>query len=104
MVCGFGLILYVASTNTLLQITTEHRFRGRVMSLYTFMFIGLAPIGAIVTGTIAQHAGAPVATSFSACVLLSGAVWVSYRLRVIAAREASAAKATVPLPEQVGRG
>ena len=86
---GFGLILYVASTNTLLQITTEDRFRGRIMSLYTLMFVGTAPIGALVSGVIAQHAGAPVATSFSAAVLLLGALWVSYRLRVIAAREAA---------------
>ena len=85
---GFGLILYVASTNTMLQLSTEDRFRGRVMSLYTLMFVGMAPIGALVAGTIAQHFGAPVATSFSAGVLLCGALWMSHRLRVHAAREA----------------
>ena len=85
---GFGLILYVASTNTLLQLTTEDRFRGRIMSLYTFMFIGTAPIGSLMAGGIAQRWGAPMATSVSAAVLLGGAVWVSYRLRVLAAREA----------------
>jgi MFS family permease len=88
---GFGLILYVASTNTLLQLTTEDRFRGRIMSLYTFMFIGTAPIGSLLCGAIAQRWGAPVATSVSALVLLSGALWVSYRLRMIAARAAARA-------------
>jgi MFS family permease len=87
---GFGLILYVASTNVLLQLTIEDRFRGRVMSLYTFMFIGTAPVGALGVGAIAERFGAPVATSLCACVLLGGAVWVSYRLRVLAAREALA--------------
>ncbi|MEK7329655.1 MAG: MFS transporter, partial [Candidatus Eisenbacteria bacterium] len=82
---GFGLILYVASTNTLLQLTTEDRFRGRIMSLYTFMFIGTAPIGALMSGGLAQRWGAPVATSVSALVLLAGALWVSYRLRILAA-------------------
>ena len=91
---GFGLILYVASTNTLVQLTTEDRFRGRIMSLYTFMFIGTAPIGALLSGGIAQRWGAPAATSVSALVLLGGAVWVSYRLRVLAAREA--ARSAVP--------
>ena len=86
-VAGFGLIVYVASTNTLLQLTTEDRFRGRVMSLYTLMFVGTAPIGALAAGAIAQRWGAPMATSFSAVVLLGGALWVSYRLRVLAARE-----------------
>lgn len=88
---GFGLILYVASTNTLLQLTTEDRFRGRIMSLYTFMFIGTAPLGAIMSGAIAQRWGAPVATSASAAVLLGGAVWMVFRLRTLAAREAAAA-------------
>jgi MFS family permease len=85
---GFGLILYVISTNTLVQLTTEDRFRGRVMSFYTFMFLGTAPIGALLAGEIAQVASAPVATSVSAAVLLAGAFWVYYRLRILAAREA----------------
>jgi MFS family permease len=85
---GFGLILYVATSNTMLQLTTEDRFRGRIMSLYTLMFVGTAPFGALLSGSIAQRAGAPLATSFSAVVLLGGALWVAYRLRVLAAREA----------------
>ncbi len=85
---GFGLILYVASTNTLLQLTIEDRYRGRVMSLYTLMFVGTAPLGALTAGAIAQRAGAPAATTFSGLVLLAGALWLAYRLRVIASREA----------------
>ena len=97
---GFGLILYVASTNTLVQLTTEDRFRGRIMSLYTFMFIGTAPIGALLSGGLAQRWGAPVATTVSALVLMGGAVWVFYRLRVLAAREA--ARAVPAFTENVG--
>src|SRR5205085_5250118 len=85
LVAGFGLIVYVASTNTMLQLTTEDRYRGRVMSLYTLMFVGTAPIGALIAGTVAQRWGAPWATSFSAFVLLAGALWVTWRLRVLAA-------------------
>jgi predicted MFS family arabinose efflux permease len=98
---GFGLILYVATTNTLIQITTEDQYRGRVMSLYTLMFVGTAPIGALISGSIAQRFGAPVATTVSAAVLLCGAIWMMRRLRVLAAREAL----TPPLPaapEKVG--
>ena len=98
---GFGLIVYVASTNTLLQLTTEDRFRGRVMSLYTLMFVGTAPIGALASGVIAEHYGAPVATSFSALVLLGGAAWVSYRLRVLAAREGGR-PSEHPIVEKIG--
>jgi MFS family permease len=98
---GFGLILYVATTNTLIQIDTEDRYRGRVMSLYTLMFVGTAPIGALISGSIAQRFRAPVATTVSAAVLLGGALWMMRRLRVLAAREA----VTPPLPaapEKVG--
>ena len=98
---GFGLILYVATTNTLIQITTEDQYRGRVMSLYTLMFVGTAPIGALISGSIAQRFGAPVATTVSAAVLMGGALWMMRRLRVLAAREAL----TPPLPpepEKVG--
>ena len=94
VVIGFAQIVFQATCNTLLQLTTEDRFRGRIMSLYTFMFIGTAPIGALMSGGIAQRWGAPVATSVSALVLLGGAVWVFYRLRILAAREA--AQAAVP--------
>ncbi len=87
---GFGLILYVISTNTLIQLTTEDRLRGRVMSFYTFLFIGTAPFGALISGEIAELASAPLATTVSAAVLLGGAVWVYVRLRILAAREALA--------------
>jgi MFS family permease len=99
---GFGLILYVATTNTLLQLTTEDRFRGRIMSLYTLMFVGTAPIGALASGWIAQRWGAPIATSFSAMVLLGGALWMSYRLRVIAARESAVASPSPGATEKLG--
>jgi MFS family permease len=95
---GFGLILYVASTNVLLQHTTEDRYRGRIMSLYTFMFIGTAPFGALTVGAIAQHASAPLATSLSALILLSGALWMSHRLRVLAARESAEPVETPHMP------
>lgn len=87
-IAGFGLILYAASTNTLLQLTTEDRYRGRVMSFYTLMLVGTAPLGALMAGSVAQVASAPVATTISATTLGVGALWVAYRLRVLAAREA----------------
>jgi MFS family permease len=99
---GFGLILYVASTNMLLQLTTEDRLRGRVMSFYTFMFIGTAPLGALLAGSIAQQWGAPAATSVCALILLGGALWVSYRLKVLAAREAALRVSTPVMTEKVG--
>jgi MFS family permease len=101
---GFGLILYVASTNTMIQLTIEDRFRGRIMSLYTLMFIGTAPLGALLAGGIAQRAGAPAATSVCAIILLGSALWVSHRLRTIKALEArdAAQGAQAAVAEKVG--
>ena len=81
---GFGLIVYVGSTNTLLQLTTEDRYRGRVMSLYTLMFAGTTPIGALGAGAIAQRWGAPVATSVSGGIMLAGAALVAWRFSQVA--------------------
>lgn len=86
---GLGIILFVSSTNTLVQMTTDDAFRGRVMGFYTLMFVGTAPIGALAVGVIAQRFGAPTATSLGAVALLAGALWVAATLREVAAREAS---------------
>lgn len=100
LLAGYGLILYVASTNTLVQMTTEDRYRGRVMSLYTFMFIGTTPLGALMAGWIAERFGAPVATSVCALILLGGAMWVSARLRFLREQEAARAQATALPPDE----
>ena len=110
-VAGFGLILYVSSTNTLIQLTLEDRFRGRVMSLYTLFFIGTSPFGSLFAGAVAQRWGAPVATTLCALILLGGAIWVRGRLRAVAAREAAereaaereaAGQSPVPEPDTAG--
>lgn len=103
-VAGFGLILYVGTTNMLLQITTDDAFRGRIMSFYTFMFVGTAPFGAIGAGWVAERASAPVATSLCAVVLLGGAWWISRRLRFLRAQEAARASGSPapPVTEKVG--
>jgi MFS family permease len=98
--CGFGLIFYVATTNVMLQLTVDDAYRGRVMSLYTLMFIGTSPIGAILAGAVAQRWGAPIATSGCAVVLAGGALWMVWRLRVLAAREA--VPVTPPTTERLG--
>lgn len=99
---GLGLILYVSTTNILIQLTTEDRFRGRVMGLYTLMFVGTAPIGALISGAVAQRFGAPVATTMSAFVLLGGAVWMFHRLRILALREAAPPPVATGAAEKIG--
>ena len=54
---GFGLMVQLAASNTVLQIIAEEDKRGRVMSFYTMAFMGAAPIGGLLAGMSAAHLG-----------------------------------------------
>jgi MFS family permease len=58
---GFFAIVVTASCNTTLQVNAPDELRGRVMSLYSFVFGGSVPLGAFLVGFIAQHWGVSVA-------------------------------------------
>lgn len=88
---GFGMIRYAATTNTLLQLVVEDRYRGRVMGLYTVMFLGTAPLGSLVLGAVAEQFGAPPAALLSGSVSLAAAAWLALRLRDVARRERATA-------------
>ena len=60
---GCAMILNNALTNTLLQTLVPDELRGRVMGFYSFVFVGLAPLGALQAGVLAEHYGAPVAVA-----------------------------------------
>lgn len=56
---GFGFMVQMASSNTILQTIVEDDKRGRVMSLYSMAFMGMTPVGSLVAGYLANHIGAP---------------------------------------------
>ncbi|HMJ59531.1 MAG TPA: MFS transporter [Gemmatimonadales bacterium] len=60
---GCAMITNNALTNTLLQTLVPDALRGRVMGFYSFVFVGLAPLGALLAGVIAEHYGAPWAVA-----------------------------------------
>jgi MFS family permease len=57
---GVTFITQMASTNTLIQSMVPDALRGRVMAAYSMMFMGMAPIGALLAGICAAHLGAPL--------------------------------------------
>jgi MFS family permease len=67
---GFFMMLEMAASNTLIQSMVPDRLRGRVMAVYSMMFMGMAPLGALMAGSLAAPIGAP------ATVALGGAVCV----------------------------
>jgi MFS family permease len=64
---GFGILAVTVSVSMILQSTVDDRMRGRVMSLYTAAFLGVAPLGGLVAGALADSIGA------SATLMLGGA-------------------------------
>jgi MFS family permease len=70
---GFGMMILVASSNTIIQTVVDDDKRGRVMSLYTMAFMGVSPFGALLAGVLAGHIGAPhtVAIGGGCCILAS---------------------------------
>ena len=80
---GAGLINYMATTNTMLQIFVSDELRGRVMSFYTLSFIGLAPLGALMVGFIGEHLGPQAAVVICGALSLGCALLLLTRLDVI---------------------
>ncbi|MCE5175110.1 MAG: MFS transporter [Bacteroidales bacterium] len=56
---GMGFMMQMACSNTILQTITDDDKRGRVMSFYTMAFMGTAPFGNLLAGTLASWIGAP---------------------------------------------
>ncbi len=77
---GFGMMVHMASSNTIVQTLVDPAKRGRVMALYTVAFMGTAPIGSLLLGASASRIGAPWTSALSGMVCLGAVAWFSRRL------------------------
>jgi len=71
---GFCLMVLMPSSNTLVQLAAPDHMRGRIMSLYTTLFMGVSPFGALLAGSLAQWLGAPLAVTILGLGCLAGAL------------------------------
>jgi MFS family permease len=80
---GFSVMIENGSSNTLIQSMVPDNLRGRVMSVYSMMFMGMAPIGSLIAGAAAGRVGAPmtVAVGGAACLSCAG-VFLSFLPRI----------------------
>jgi MFS family permease len=67
---GLGFLLLFNNFNSLLQLNTSDEMRGRVMSLYSLVFFGFSPFGALLIGAVAESLPLPLTIGLSAALTL----------------------------------
>jgi MFS family permease len=82
-ITGFGMMQGVTTSNTILQTLVDEKMRGRVMSYYTMAFVGMAPFGSLLAGTLAHEVGAPRTVIISGVACIVGAIWFWSRMPAI---------------------
>lgn len=78
-ILGIISVAYSTSTNTTLQLSSGEQYRGRVLSVYTLLFMGTTPIGGAITGVLADRWGVNTTLAIEASVcLLATLVGIGY--------------------------
>jgi MFS family permease len=77
---GTCFALFTASANALVQLSAPDHLRGRAMSLFLFAFAGLAPIGGLFAGWLAELGGTPLAFAVAGGSGLGAVAWASREL------------------------
>ncbi len=67
---GFAIVSFLALANSSIQLTTPDGLRGRVMSVYTTVFLGMMPLGHSIMGTLASVIGTAKAVAVGAGICL----------------------------------
>ena len=76
VIVGFNMMIENGSSNTLIQSMVPDRLRGRVMAVYSMVFMGLAPIGSLLAGAAAAKVGAPWTLRAAGAVTMAAAARV----------------------------
>jgi MFS family permease len=83
VVVGFGMMVQMAASNTILQTIVDDDKRGRVMSFYSMAFMGMAPFGGLMAGALAHRIGAPHTILVSGVCCMLAAAWFATRLPML---------------------
>ncbi len=77
---GYGMMTGLAASNTIVQTLVPEDKRGRVMSYYTMAFVGMAPFGSLLAGSLAHRFGAPHTVIATGAVCVLGSAWYTTEL------------------------
>ncbi len=83
LITGFGMMVHMASCNTLLQTISEQDKRGRIMSFFTMAFRGVIPFGSLAAGSMAASIGAPYTLMIGGICCALGALLYFQKLPTI---------------------
>jgi MFS family permease len=86
---GFGITSQLAASNTLLQMRVPDAVRGRVLSVYAMSFMGTMPIGALLSGWIAERAGVQATVAVGGLCCLAGAAVFATRAVSLLTRDSA---------------
>jgi MFS family permease len=101
-VVGFATMIQFGSTNTLIQMMTPDRLRGRAISAYSMMYMGMTPIGSMVAGIVAEHIGARITISAGGAFCLLASIVYTSRLSGIRTEARQMVQtASAATPEQI---
>lgn len=82
-IAGFGMILEMSSSNTVIQTIVNDQMRGRVMSYYAMAFVGMAPFGSLMAGALAHWIGAAHTLLLTGLCCAAGSVWYFANFRQV---------------------
>jgi len=77
---GFGMMVQMTSSNTILQTIVDEDKRGRVMSFYAMAFMGMVPFGSLLAGSLANRIGAPYTVMIGGISCILGSLLFARKL------------------------
>jgi MFS family permease len=80
---GAFFTLLTANGNALVQLAAPDRLRGRVVSIYLFAFVGLAPFGSLVSGTLVELGGTRLAFLVGGSAGLAASAFAAFSRRAV---------------------
>ena len=88
-IIGFINIIFIVTVNSAIQLNSSKQFMGRVMSVYSFAFLGTTPIGNLFAGSITEKLGPGM--GFLLCGVISGFIILLLVLNIVIKKDVSKA-------------
>ncbi len=95
VIVGFGMMQGLTASNTIIQTLVPEDKRGRLMSYYTAAFVGMAPFGSLLAGSMAHWIGAPRTVMVTGTCCVAGSAWFWTQMKTLR-------KGIRPIYEQLG--